>query len=390
MVRIVHVLTRLLHAGSEENTIASCRGQVRNGHEVTLLHGEEFLSQSIALLGPGVRTIRIESLVHRLSPARDLRAVARMRQVFAQLRPDVVHTHQSKAGILGRIAARLANVPIIAHGVHILAFQNAPPALAFAYLLAEKICGSFTDLFVHVSRGTLEECTQRRIGPSAHHIVAESGMDVGSFREAVPPVDANTLLQSPCGDRARPFVVLSLAALEPRKGLARFLPVLRKLADKRPNTVLLAAGRGPEHAHLEAQIESLGLNGHVRLLGFRGDPQHLLAIADALVVCSEREGLPRVVVQAGIAGVPIVTTALPGIDLIVRPGETGFVAPLDDLAPMEQALLDLIDNPALRESMRDGLRRMDFSPWQAETMVARIEAGYAFVANLKTRASFRS
>src|SRR4051794_13835976 len=114
---IAHVITRLLRAGSEENTIATCLAQVRAGHEVVLVHGSDSSALQKDRCGSALRLIEIEDLVHPTNWRKDVSAVLAMRELFRRLRPTVVHTRQSKAGIIGRIAARLAGVPVIVHGV---------------------------------------------------------------------------------------------------------------------------------------------------------------------------------------------------------------------------------------------------------------------------------
>jgi glycosyltransferase involved in cell wall biosynthesis len=198
-------------------------------------------------------------------------------------------------------------------------------------------------------------------------------MELDQFRHASPPSDADELRASPIGKPDKPFVVLLLGALEKRKGLRRFLPTFGKVVSERPNTVLLVAGEGEEKDSIEHDITELTLRSHVRMLGFRNDPQSLLAISDALVICSEREGFPRVVVQAGLAGVPIISTPLPGIDKIVRNNETGLVGLLQDFDKM---LLRLIDEPEVRRSMSDKLLALDYSPWDVNTMTAKTEKAY--------------
>jgi glycosyltransferase involved in cell wall biosynthesis len=375
-MRIAHVLTRLLQAGSEENTIASCLAQVRNGHEVHLIHGQAYNPTYYDQLKNSIHLRKIESLVHKVDPANDFIAFRELLRIFKRKDFDIVHTHQSKAGILGRAAARFAGVPIVVHGVHILPFLNASPLSGFVYLLAERWCGLFTDVFIHVTAELRDECVRRGIGQKAHHIVAESGMNTKRFREACPPKDAAELLHTPNGGTQGPFVVLCLGALEPRKGHRRFLPVFSKIVARRPNTILLIAGEGPERSAIERDVRELGLVSHVRLLGFRTDPECLLTISNATVICSEREGLPRVAVQAALAGVPIVTTALPGIGRIVRDNDTGFVVPLEDIGQMEAAIVRLIDESDTRNFFRGRLLAGDYAPWETSKMTAKIEAAY--------------
>ena len=354
----------------------TCNGQAAAGYQVTLIVGDEHSEVMRAALDPRVDFVVEPGLTRSIDPRRDLAALFRLWRRFRLSRTDIVHTHTSKAGIIGRLAARLAGVPLIVHGVHILPFVNVSRAETMAYTWLERFCGAFTDAFVHVSAGMRDACLAGRVGPRANHVVAESGMDVARFRGAALPEDAETLRASPVGIEEPAFLLLSMAALEPRKGQRAFLHVLRSIVDVRPNVRLLIAGEGADRQAIEAAAEALGLAAHVVLLGHRRDPERLLAIADAVVICSSREGLPRVAVQAAIAGTPIVTTALPGIEAVVADGRTGFIVPVDRLDLMAAPILELIDDPAIRARMGAALGERDYSAWDAERMVGSIERVY--------------
>ncbi len=380
-MHIVHVITRFIRGGADENTLITCNHQAASGHTVALVVGREWNPEIRAKLDPRVVMHVVPELRREVSFVADIRATYAMFRMFRKLQPDIVHTHTSKAGICGRLAAFCARVPTIIHSVHILPFTGLGGLTALFYIGLEKLCGRMTDAFIHVSPGMKEECERYKIGRSTPHMVVESGMNITHYRNASAPFDAASLLKSPCGHADRPFAVLSLAVLEPRKRIGLLLPVFRNVVAKRPNTVLLVAGDGPLRSALEAQANALGIGDHVRFLGYRNDAEKLLSIADALVVCSEREGLPRAAVQAGIAGVPVVSTELPGITLTVRPKETGYVVPINDLSGMEHALLELGGSPTIRAEFRERISRMDFSRWDDRTMGTRIEEVYRALAS---------
>ena len=382
-MHIVHIITRFIRGGADENTQLTCNYQARTGYEVTLITGKSWDAQMRDGLDPHVRFIVLPSMVRPVSLISDVVSLVQLYALLRRLKPDLVHTHTSKAGFVGRLAAWLAGVPTLVHGVHILPFTNESPLRGLGYLWLEWICGHLTHAFVHVSHGMQEECLKNGIGIRALHVVAESGMDIGRFRNAPTPEDALQLLQSPIGDADAPFVILSLAALEARKGIPQFLNVFRRIVDQRPNSLLLLAGEGSQRGDIEAHVRLLALSRHVRMLGHRNDPERLLSIADVLIICSEREGLPRASVQAAIAGVPVVSTALPGIEAVIRHNERGFVVPVGDLDGMESAILQLIDEPALRASMRARLAAADFSDWAIERMIEKLEAVYVSLTQRK-------
>lgn len=364
---IAHVITRLLRAGSEENTIATCLAQAQAGHEVLLLHGKESSASQRERCGSCVEVIEIEDLVHRLDPRRDLAATIAMRDLFRRRCPTIVHTHQSKAGITGRIAARLAGVPVIVHGVHILPFVNVGFAQRSVYLAAERAVAGFTSAFINVSEGTRQSCIAHAVGRPEQHFVAHSGFDVTRFRNAPWPEDWRTLAGIP-HIVDKPPIVLMLAALEERKRHMAFLRVFERVVRRVPNVRLLIAGEGPLRPLVERTIADQGLANNVRLLGYHPAPERLIALADLTVLTSAREGLPRSVVQSIAGGRPVVTTDLPGIAEIVTNGTNGFIAPSDDLRKAADIIADvLLDHERLNE-LREAAANTDVSSWAVDSM----------------------
>ena len=377
--RIAHVITRFIRGGAEENTILTCQAQAAAGHEVFLVVGREWHEDARQALGHGVQFCVVSSMVRRIRPLRDMLALFELIRLFRRLKPEIVHTHESKAGILGRLAAKVAGVPYIVHGVHIVPFAKVSAPVAWLYMTLERLCGSFTQAFLYVSPDMRETYRARRIGRNKRHEVVQSGMDIDRFRSPAPPEDAEELLTPPCPMSGQPFVILSLAALEPRKGHVDFLPVFSRIAEKRPNVTWLIAGSGRESAAILRTADRLGLAQHIRILGFRTDPECLLAIADVLLISSRHDGLPRASVQAALAGVPIVSTALAGLESVMANDEEGFIVPVGDLESMEAAIIRLMDDPELRSRFRRNLRRRDYTAWSSEAMAKRVNSIYGSV-----------
>ena len=260
---IAHVQTRMKRSGgAEENTWAACRHHAEQGHEVHLLAGPDSDLTAYRQLGTDVQIHLIPSLVQQLSPRQDYSAYRELKAFFQTLRPDVVHTHTSKAGIVGRIAAWQARVPAIVHGVHILPFSNVSLSKKLVFFGAEHLTAPFTDHFIHVGQGTHDTYRKALLGPSALHSVVRSGMRVEEYAAAEWPEDWRELL----GVQAReekPTTILMMAALEGRKRHAEFL---RGFADKiRPDdhVRLIIAGEGPEYHRLQHLITDLGLDQEV-------------------------------------------------------------------------------------------------------------------------------
>ncbi len=376
---IIHVLTRLLRAGAEENTLEIAEAQQQDGHRVIIVHGLEHEPTITASARSQFELHQVSGLVHEIAPLHDLSAVRQLVRLFRRLSPDVVHTHQSKAGVLGRIAARLANTPTIVHGVHILPWVQIRRSKRLIYLLAERFCAGFTHVFIDVSPAVRAECLARGLGRPDQHVVAFSPMPVDRFRGAPWPDDWRQIL-SPGPQAAhltpetRPPVILMLAAFEPRKRQMEYLHALAASACP-PEAVLLFAGVGPEMEAVKAAAQDLDWSGRVRFLGHRSDPERLIALADVCVLSSVREGLPRVVVQYAAGGRAIVVTRVPGLEDVIGDGENAII--VDSVSDAARATVRLLRNPAMRARMAEGAAATDVMQWSRERTYPKVREAYA-------------
>lgn len=383
-MKIVHILTRLLRAGSEENTIATCRAQIADGHEVYLMHGKEFDQRHYLNPVPGLTLVKIDSLVHPISPVADVRAVLEMRNWMKKVMPSVVHTHQSKAGILGRMAAHLTSVPTIIHGVHIVPFENVGTVQRLVYLAAEKLMARITDGFVNVSKGTRDIYIKNGIGHESLHHVVHSGFDLSRFKGAIPPDDWREILGIG-QDEEKPPVIVMLAALEERKRHCEFLRVFVDIVKEMPNVRLLMPGEGPHRPMVEKTIDELGLHENAKLLGFRTDPEKLIAMADVGVLVSTREGLPRVIMQYLAGGKPVVATDLPGLDEVLQNNRNGIVVRPDHVMGATSSILALLKNKQELHRLSVGAHETDLSSWDVKMMGVKMRHAYSACLSGKIR-----
>jgi glycosyltransferase involved in cell wall biosynthesis len=361
-LRVVHVMTSVLAGGAEENTFATCRGQIARGHDVWVIHGRSVDPPTLACAPKGARLLHEPKLHREISPAADLAALRALTRTMRRIAPDVVHTHQSKAGIIGRMAGWRARVPVILHSVHILPFLNVPRGRRMLYLGLERLVAPVTDAYISVAKGMRDANLAAGLGTPARNFTVYSGMPLERFRSACPPPDA------PNG----PMIAL-VGALEPRKRHAAFLDVFAGLAGRHPGLGLYLFGKGTGEAALRARVQALDLQDRVHFMGFRQDVERWLAAADLCVLPSMREGLPRVVVQYVAAGKPVVVTHLEGIEEIVEDGVNGYVVGRDDFVGMGHAIGRVLDDPALAAGMAEAARTRDLSRWSEALMEPAID-----------------
>lgn len=381
-ITIAHIQTRFINAGADENTLYSCNFSVERGNKVHLLVGDAVDAEIIARLDPRVKVDIVPDLVHAISPVRDLKALLQILHRLRKLNPDIVHTHTSKAGILGRAAARLGGVRGIVHGVHIAPFLNVGPRERFVYLTAERLAARWTDAFIDVSRGMRDAFLDENLGRPGNHFVAYSGMHLESFRNPEPIEGWRALLG--CGaDEPKPPVVLMLAAFEPRKRHAALIEAFDDVLKAIPDARLVLAGDGAERPAVEAARDRSSNPDRIRLLGFNANPGGLIELADLCVHCSTREGLPRVIVQYLAGGVPVAVTSLPGIDEVVRDGSNGVIVGPDDFVGLADAMTRLLTSPQRLKEMTTAARNTDVSAWDVNRMCEDNQKVYDWVLGAK-------
>lgn len=376
-MRVCHLITRLIVGGAQENTLASVIGLRRLGHCecVDLVSGPEAGVEG-SLIEParaaGVSPTWVNSLRRDISPRYDACALIELTALLRRGRYDIVHTHSGKAGFLGRLAARLAGVPVVIHTIHGPTFGPFQGALAnFALTQAERIAGALTTHFVSVADAMTRLYLDAGIGGMRQYTTIRSGFDVAAFARAQPDAE----LRAKLGGGP---IVGQVARLSELKGWDLFFDLARAV----PEAKFLIVGDGPWRAKLEAWASEPALRGRVHFAGLVA-PAHVpryVATMDVLVHLSQREGLPRAVVQALAAGKPVVAHALDGTPEVVKDGETGFLVAPGDGATLAARVRQLLRDPALASSMgRRGQARV-VEEFSIETMVRQLDELYRSLA----------
>lgn len=373
-MKIVHIITRFIRGGADENTLLTCNGQAAQGHEIVLICGADYDQAMVAELRDGVTFEVEETLVRSISPLDEIKCYGLLKKRLRELRPDIVHTHESKAGILGRLAAAGAGVPTIVHGVHILAFMNAGKVTGTVYKVLERWAGKKTNAFIHVSEAMHQACVENNVGPQSLHRVVPSGMLLEKYTTATP-VD----LEQALGVKfpTPPRVLLMSGTLEKRKRVAEFIEEFAKIRAACPNTILVIGGDGKERQRIEETIARHNLQGAVFVLGYTTELPAWIAAATLCVHVATHEGLPRVVIQYLTTGKPVVATHLDGLDTILQDDVNGYSC--KNIAAAGSKITELLHDDALYQRLQTGAIATDTSPWGAQNMVDSIAAVYAEV-----------
>jgi len=354
-MRVAHVITRMILGGAQENTLLNCEDLLRE-------HGDDVLLVTGPPLGPegslldratarGVPTLIVPEMRRAIHPLRDAAAYRHVRRVLAGFRPDVVHTHSAKGGILGRAAARWLGVPAIVHTVHGAPWHPYQYAASRRFYQAcERWAARRTDAFICVADAMTDLMVAANIAPRDAFTTIYSGMEVEPF---VAADEHRAHMRRQLGYTDEHVVVGKIARLFHLKGHEYLIAAAQRVVASDPRVRFLLVGDGILRGQLEADIARRGLGDKFHLAGLVPPteiPAYLSAM-DMLVHTSLREGLARTLPQALLAGKPAIGFDIDGAREVVRSGETGYLLPPESIGPLADAIFALAADPALRERL---------------------------------------
>jgi glycosyltransferase involved in cell wall biosynthesis len=300
----------------------------------------------------GCQVLEIAGLVREVSPARDVAAVLQLRRLFRRLRPAIVHTHTSKAGFVGRLAAWLAAVPVVIHQPHghiFYGYWSRPRTALFVAL--ERMAAQWTDTIVTLTPREVEEHLEHGIGRRAQYAVVPSGVPTEALRRAAPSqAEARARLGLP----PDAYVVAGVGRFVPIKGFDLLVAAFIDVVSRVPGAHVLLIGDGGERGVLEAQARALGIADRLHITGSVTDVIGLLPAADVLAAPSRNEGMGRVLVEAMALGLPVVGSRVGGIPDVIVDGECGILIPPGDAAALAATLVELGRDRALRVKLGAG------------------------------------
>jgi glycosyltransferase involved in cell wall biosynthesis len=385
-MRIVHVITRLILGGAQENTLLSCQGQHERGHEVILITGPPAGPEGSlmpAALAGGYRVEVIDDMRRALLPIRDWRTYTTLSRRLREIQPDIVHTHSSKAGILGRHAARQAGSFGVIHTIHGLAFTAGTSRWVNGfYKWMERRAAPLTDRIVCVADSMREQSLAAGVGRPEQYVTIYSGMRTQPFLDAAA---ARPDVRRRLGLRDEHIAIGTIARLFHLKGHEDLLEIAPEICRKLPQARFLWVGDGLLRPVFERRMNEMGLRDRFILTGLV-DPEQvpeLTAAMDILVHPSRREGLARALPQAALAGKPAVTYDIDGAKEAVVHGRTGLVLPPFDRGKLSEAIIALALDASLRAGMGLRGRELALGRFDADLMVDALEKLYAEVNTSK-------
>jgi glycosyltransferase involved in cell wall biosynthesis len=384
-IKILQVITELAIGGAQEHMIYLCDLLDKKKFYVTILSGTQAARESGCtekVINQNISLTLVPQLSREINPIRDLVALFKMMAYIRKERFDVVHTNSSKAGILGRLAARWAGVPVIVHTAHGWAHHNYMNKWRRKFfIMLERIAEKSTDKIVAVSELNVKKALNDKIGRQGKYCIIRSGIDIEKFTRYGIDVDKEKRKwKIDPSDK----VVGSVTRLFDQKSPGDFIRMANEILKNNGRVSFLLVGDGPLRREIEAMISEHGISEKVVLTGFRNDIPELLSIMDVFVLTSLWEGLPRVLPQAMAMGIPIVATRVDGIPEVVKHGQNGFLVPPKDFRALAQRTIQLIENPSLAKRMGEAGKQMVYPEFCVKEMVKKTEKLYEYLFNLKS------
>ena len=366
----------MILGGAQENTLFSCRGQHYNGHDVTLITGPaigpegELISDAQKC---GFRTIIIDELHREIAPRLDAEASRKLDKILREIKPDIVHTHSSKAGILGRkVAAKIGESKIV-HTVHGLAYHRFNSWWRNRiYIMLEKRAAVRCDAIISVADAMTIQALAAGVGSPKQYTTVYSGMEIEPYLQRPPETDAfRSSLDLPDGA----VLVTQVSRLGELKGHEFIIAAAEKIRD--PRIIFCLVGDGHWRGRIERDIHNRGLSARFRLTGLLPPSQipTVMHATDILIHCSLREGLARTLPQAMLAGKPVISFDIDGAREVVD-ASTGILLPPKDIAGLVEGITVLADHPQLRDELGTVGRQRCKTQFDWRTMVSQIQNVY--------------
>lgn len=400
---ILHISTRLIQGGSQENTVLSCEGQAALGLDVHLAYGPIFgpegsyFDRANDYRGPKGERITMHEephMVRQISPINDAKGYLELKKLIERIQPDVVHTHSSKAGVIGRAAAwavckrSTEKKPAVVHTIHGPPFHRYLPKWKNSiYIVSEQFAAKRCHVITSVADAMTAQFRDAKIGVDEQFVTVRSGMETEKFLNPIPTETRNAM-RSELGFNDDDFVIGTVARLAEHKGHDDLLDALGDDLKKNPNWKLLWVGDGWWSERLLGRVQEMGLSDHVVATGLVPGPRvgAMMRAMDVLLHPSYREGLPRTVPQALLCRVPVVASDADGtreacldpnyLDHVEEANATGILFPIGDIEKLRDGVRWMYDHPSERKLMGVRGRAMCTKMFATQTMVDDLEVVY--------------
>lgn len=372
-VKVLHIITNLPIGGAQDNTLLTVERLDRDKYDVTLLSAPEGEWLERAQRIPNLHLIFVKELKRRIHPLKDVIAFFKILNILRKGKYEIVHTHSSKPGFHGRLAAKLLGVPAVIHTIHGFPFNDfMGPLKRGIFINIERFLSRITDRIVTVSTLNLDKAVRLKLAAREKFVNIYSGIDFDKFNVAV---NVNTKKQE-LGILNGEKIVGMVGRFSPQKSPQDFVRAIPQVLKKQKNVRFLFIGDGDLHQQIVALSKELGVEDKIKILGFRDDIPELLNVLDVYVLSSLWEGLGRSLTEAMYTGRPVVATRVDGVPELVKDGETGMLAQPGDPESLARGIIALLSDEDKARAIGAAARHRITESFQADQMVRAIEDVY--------------
>ena len=376
METVCHVITKLELGGAQEVALYAVSHLDRSKFRPLLVTGPGGLLMDEAKTMPGVDVHILSSLARRVHALADLRAFVELIRLFRRLQPTIVHTHSSKAGVLGRWAAWCARVPVIVHTIHGYGITPAQPRwLRRVLILVERTTGWITTHWIAVAQADIEKGIEWGLFDRTQVSVVRPGIDPQPFQIAIDAT-ARHALREEFGAGPADYLVGTVACLKPQKAPEDFVAVAKQVCEVVPKARFVLIGDGDLRPWIESLIEANGLCKRLHLAGWRRDISTAMKAFDVFLLTSHWEGLPRVLLEARTIGLPVVATRVGGVDEVIVQDRHGWLSDAGDIVGLSTHLIRVLQSRDFQPHGRSAILEALPKEFHLDEMVKQYESLY--------------
>jgi glycosyltransferase involved in cell wall biosynthesis len=372
-LKVVHIITKLELGGAQINTVYTYENLDRKNFDAYLLCGPGgILTDKVK---KKEHLFIVKDLVRQINPLKDLKAFSQVKRILKKIKPDIIHTHSSKAGIIARTAAFFLRVPLIIHSVHGFSFSPFQSFLKRTFFVTvEKVVSRLTSHFVFVSKDDIETGKKGKLIKENYSLI-RSGFPFKKFLSKSPETAS---LRKKHNIKETDFVCGIIAPFKPQKGLFHLIEIAEKVlksGKNKKNVVFMITGDGDLREAIETKLKEKGIFEHFRLPGFVFDIENFIDIFDLGISTALWEGLPQSLVQLRLKKKAVIASNIRGNREVIQENKNGFLVDIQDYETFAGKILYLIDEDKERERLAE-FAEEDFSPWDADYMVKEQEKLY--------------
>lgn len=345
MIKVCFTITKLELGGAQKVALYVAENLDKKTYDEFLITGSGGILDDEA--AAKFKVYKLANFVREVSPLKDLAALWRIFRILRKEKPDIIHTHSSKAGILGRIAAKFAGIKVVVHTIHGYGFnetQRLP--VKYMYVWIEKFCALLTDKLIAVANEDIQKGLKYKIAKKEKFALIRAGIDTAFYKNYIVNPDFRKTL-----DSSETKIIATIGPFKPQKNLGDFVKAAAKVCQSQNNVKFFIAGDGEGRPKLEKLISELNLRDKVILLGWRTDIADILYACDIFVMTSLWEGLPRTILEAMCCGKPVIANAVDGVKEIIDEEKTGFKVEPYNFGYTADKIVYLLQNPDVLKSM---------------------------------------